>query len=169
LQFRAEQERCGVSISYVDAILGPPPPPLYSGEKVANRNVRVSGGRGAVSRRTPIPLDKIVARAHMYTYAAKVWDLSVVQGPFSVAPCQALPLRCATCAQLNRTCTPAGTLRSTGPSMVFTFTVVPATQPPAAAAISAPLRALLMHTRALRVVWAWEWTPYSAEKVANRT
>jgi hypothetical protein len=24
----------------------------------------------------------------MYTYAAKVWALSIVQGPFSVAPCQ---------------------------------------------------------------------------------
>jgi hypothetical protein len=24
----------------------------------------------------------------MYTYAAKVWDLSVVQGPLSVTPCQ---------------------------------------------------------------------------------
>jgi hypothetical protein len=26
----------------------------------------------------------------MYTYAAKVWDLSIVQGPFSVAPCPTL-------------------------------------------------------------------------------
>jgi hypothetical protein len=38
----------------------------------------------------------IVARTHMqYTYAAKVWDLSIVQGPFSVAPCQTLALRYA--------------------------------------------------------------------------
>jgi hypothetical protein len=40
----------------------------------------------AVSRRPPIPLDTIVARTYMYTYAANVWDLSLVQGPFSVAP-----------------------------------------------------------------------------------
>jgi hypothetical protein len=39
----------------------------------------------AVSRRPPIPLDTTVARTHMYTYAAKVWDVSIVQGPFSVA------------------------------------------------------------------------------------
>ena len=37
----------------------------------------------AVSRRPPISLYTIIARAHMYTYAAKVWDLFVVQGPFS--------------------------------------------------------------------------------------
>jgi hypothetical protein len=40
----------------------------------------------AVSRRPPIPLDTSVARTRMYTYAANVWDLSIVQGPFSVAP-----------------------------------------------------------------------------------
>jgi hypothetical protein len=33
----------------------------------------------AVSRRPPISLDTIVARTHMYTYAAQVWDLSIVQ------------------------------------------------------------------------------------------
>jgi hypothetical protein len=39
----------------------------------------------AVSRRPPIPLDTIVARTHMYTYAAKDWDLSIVQGtPFTI-------------------------------------------------------------------------------------
>jgi hypothetical protein len=32
----------------------------------------------------------MVARTHMYTYDAQVWDLSIVQGPFSVAPCQTL-------------------------------------------------------------------------------
>ena len=30
----------------------------------------------------------MVARTHMYTCAATVWDLSIVQGPFCVAPCQ---------------------------------------------------------------------------------
>ena len=38
--------------------------------------------RLAVSRRPPISLYKIVARTHMYTYAAQVWDSSLVQGPF---------------------------------------------------------------------------------------
>ena len=32
----------------------------------------------------------IVTNNHMYTHGAKVWDSSVVQGPFSVASCQAL-------------------------------------------------------------------------------
>jgi hypothetical protein len=50
----------------------------------------------AVSRRPPIPLDTIVARTHMYTYAANVCDLSIVQGPFSVAPSQTLTIRFAT-------------------------------------------------------------------------
>jgi hypothetical protein len=39
-------------------------------------------------------------RTHVYTYAAKVWDLSIVQGPFSVAPCETLALRFATFASL---------------------------------------------------------------------
>jgi hypothetical protein len=37
----------------------------------------------------------------MYTYAAKVWDSLVVQGPFSVAPCQTYAIRFATCASLQ--------------------------------------------------------------------
>jgi hypothetical protein len=32
----------------------------------------------------------IVARTHMYTYAAKVWDLYIVLWPFSVAACRTL-------------------------------------------------------------------------------
>jgi hypothetical protein len=36
------------------------------------------------------PSNTIVARTEGYTYDAKVWDLSLVQGPFSVAPCQTL-------------------------------------------------------------------------------
>jgi hypothetical protein len=36
----------------------------------------------------------------MYTYAAKDWDLSIVQGPFSVAPCRTLALRFAAFAPL---------------------------------------------------------------------
>jgi hypothetical protein len=40
----------------------------------------------------------------MYTYDAKVWDLSIVQGPFSVAPCQILAFRFATFASLYALC-----------------------------------------------------------------
>jgi hypothetical protein len=47
----------------------------------------------AVSRRPPISLVTIVARTEGYTHAAKVWALFIVQGPFSVAPCQTLALR----------------------------------------------------------------------------
>ena len=53
-------------------------------------------GLPAVSRRPPSFLDTTVARNEGYTYAAKVWDLSIVQGPFSVAPCQTLIVRFAT-------------------------------------------------------------------------
>jgi hypothetical protein len=44
----------------------------------------------AVSRRPPISLYTVVARSEGYTYAANVWDLSLVQGRFSVAPRQGL-------------------------------------------------------------------------------
>jgi hypothetical protein len=49
----------------------------YSDEKVANRTVRDFGreiAHAAVSRRPPISLPRIVARTHMYTYDANVWD-----------------------------------------------------------------------------------------------
>jgi hypothetical protein len=61
-------------------------------EKVANRNVEFGWeiAHEAVSRRPPISLSRIVARTHMCTYTANVWDLSIVQGPFSVAPCKTL-------------------------------------------------------------------------------
>jgi hypothetical protein len=36
----------------------------------------------AVSRRPPVSLSMIVTRTEGYTYAAKVWDLSLVQGQF---------------------------------------------------------------------------------------
>ena len=39
----------------------------------------------AVSRRPPISLDTIVARTEGCTYDANVCDLSLVQGPFSLA------------------------------------------------------------------------------------
>jgi hypothetical protein len=62
-------------------------------KKNANENVRDFGweiAHAAVTRRPPIPLSTIVARTHMYTHAANVWGLSLVQGPFSVSPCQTL-------------------------------------------------------------------------------
>jgi hypothetical protein len=45
---------------------------------------------GAVTRRPPISLDTMVPRTGGYAYDVGVWDLSIVQGPFSVAPCQTL-------------------------------------------------------------------------------
>jgi tRNA-binding EMAP/Myf-like protein len=62
--------------------------PPYSDSFDANRlGVR---GRAAlsVSRRSPNRPNTLVARTEGYTYAAKVWALCLVQGPFSVAPCQ---------------------------------------------------------------------------------
>jgi hypothetical protein len=47
---------------------------LNSDAKVANRNVSDFGidrAHAAVSRRPPMSLDSIVARTHIYTYAAK--------------------------------------------------------------------------------------------------
>jgi hypothetical protein len=68
----------------------------YSDAKVANRSGWEMAYE-AVSRRPPISLYyTIVARTEGYTYAAKVWDLSIVQGPFSVAPCRTLTTRFAT-------------------------------------------------------------------------
>ena len=64
----------------------------YSDEKVAKSERSVSFGweiaHVAVSPRPPISLDTSVSRTEGYTHAASVWDLCIVQGPFSVAPCQ---------------------------------------------------------------------------------
>ena len=51
--------------------------------------------RKPFSRRPPIPLHTTAARTHMNTHAAHVWGSSIVQGPFSVAPCLTLtvPIR----------------------------------------------------------------------------
>jgi hypothetical protein len=65
----------------------------YSDAKVANRDgsdFEWEIAHEAVSRRMPIFFYTIVARTHMYTYDASVWDSSLVQGLFSVAPCQTL-------------------------------------------------------------------------------
>jgi hypothetical protein len=53
------------------------------------------GGRSPF-RDPSISLPRIVARAEDYTYAASAWDLSLVQGALSLAPCQILPVRFAT-------------------------------------------------------------------------
>jgi hypothetical protein len=42
----------------------------------------------AITRRPPIPLYTIVARTEGYTYAAKFWALSIVQGPIFYHPCR---------------------------------------------------------------------------------
>jgi hypothetical protein len=47
---------------------------------------------GAVTRRPPISLDTMVPRTEGYAYDVAVWDSSIAQGPFSVAPCQTLTL-----------------------------------------------------------------------------
>jgi hypothetical protein len=63
----------------------------------------ISGWRrahAAVSRLSPISLSRIVARTEGYTYAAKVWALTVVQGRFSVALCETLALWLATFSSL---------------------------------------------------------------------
>jgi hypothetical protein len=63
---------------------------VCSDAQVANRNSRVFGweiAHAAVSQRPPLSLTKIVARTEGYTNAASVRDWSIVQRPFSVAPC----------------------------------------------------------------------------------
>ena len=77
--------------------------PCTATNKVANRRVRDSGceiAHRAVTRRPPISLYTMVPRTRGCMYAAKVWNLSIVQVPFSVAPCQSLALRFATLASL---------------------------------------------------------------------
>jgi hypothetical protein len=63
--------------------------PFFAVKKLRIVNVWAFGweiAHAAVSRRPPIPLDTIIARTHMYTYAASVWDLSVVQNTISCRP-----------------------------------------------------------------------------------
>jgi hypothetical protein len=42
----------------------------------------------AVTRRPPVSLHTVVPRTGGYAYAVGVWAVSIIQGPFSVAPCQ---------------------------------------------------------------------------------
>jgi hypothetical protein len=64
----------------------------------------ISGGRSheAVSRRPPISLYTIIARTHMYTYAARVWDLSIVPRAIFCRPVPTPTLRFATCSSVRR-------------------------------------------------------------------
>jgi hypothetical protein len=45
---------------------------------------------GAVTRRPPVSRYTSVPGTGGYTYDVGVWDLFIIQGPFSVAPCQTL-------------------------------------------------------------------------------
>ena len=61
--------------------------PAYSDANVTNRDGRDFGweiAHEAVSRRPPIFLHTMSLVTHMYTYAAKVWDLSI---PLFTAVC----------------------------------------------------------------------------------
>ena len=67
--------------------------------KVANRDLRGFGwemAHEAVTRRQPNSLYTIVPRTVSYAYDVGVWDFPIIQGLYSVAPCQTLALRCAT-------------------------------------------------------------------------
>jgi hypothetical protein len=111
-----------------------------------------SGGRGAhaaVSPRPPISLYTIILRTGGYTHAAEVWDVSIIQGTFSVAPCQPLTLRFATFASQDGAVEVVGNLvprhnRSRtlgGRGLVYLEAVLvacaAARAPPIAAAVSA--------------------------------
>jgi hypothetical protein len=76
--------RARFSTRFRSAVRAPHPPPYSDAQSLRIVTVGISGGRTLtrVSRRPPISLYMIVARAHMYTYAAKFWDLSIVQGHF---------------------------------------------------------------------------------------
>jgi hypothetical protein len=59
----------------------------------------VSGGRSLTRPFRdvpPISRNTVVPRTGGHTYDVGVWDLSIVQGQFSVALCQTLSLRFAT-------------------------------------------------------------------------
>jgi hypothetical protein len=61
--------------------------PAYSDGKVANRNDRdffgVGVAHGGFTRRPPISLHTMVHRTGGFAYDVGVWELSIIQGPFS--------------------------------------------------------------------------------------
>ena len=70
------------------------------------------------ARRFPSPgLFPVHVHVHMYTYAAQVWDLSIVQGPFSVAPCQTLDATTRNFASLSPALWDATSCRKTPRSL----------------------------------------------------
>jgi hypothetical protein len=69
--------------------------------KVAIRSGWEIAHSGAVSRRPPISLYTMAPPVPAYRGLHDgVWDLSIVQGPFSVAPCQTLSVTIRTFASL---------------------------------------------------------------------
>ena len=58
------------------------PPRRTTMQKLRIVTVGVSGGRSLTWPFRDVSLDKIVARAEGYSFAATVWDLSIVEGPF---------------------------------------------------------------------------------------
>ena len=94
---------------------GPPAPPAHHApllravclhaiqrcNKLRIVTLGISGGRSLTGpRRPPISLYTMVPRTEGYAYDVLVWGLSIVQGPFSVAPCQTLALRFASFSSL---------------------------------------------------------------------
>jgi hypothetical protein len=73
-------------------------------QKLRIVTIGISGGRSiahaADTRFPPISLYAMVPRTVGYAYDVGVWDLSIVEGPFSVAPCQTLEPRFATFSSL---------------------------------------------------------------------
>jgi hypothetical protein len=89
-------------------------------KKVANRDFGGFGwgiAHGAVRRRPPSYLDTIVLRTGGYTYGVGGWDSSIVQGPFSAAPCHAFKLRFATFASLYAAALGVGGIPKHGSAM----------------------------------------------------
>jgi hypothetical protein len=74
---------------------------------------------GGWSRRPPVSLLTSVPRTEGYTHHAKVWDLPLIRGPFSVAPCRTLLVIPPLCAgadiepySLSHRCAPAQILNA---------------------------------------------------------
>jgi len=69
------------------------PPRRTAMQKLRIVTVGVSGGKCLTRPFRDVSLDKIVARAEGYTFAATVWDLSIVEGPFLPPRAQTLRSR----------------------------------------------------------------------------
>jgi hypothetical protein len=65
----------------------PTPPFRVQRCESCESNCRDGIAHAAVSRRPPISLSRMVARAEDCTHAATAWAMSLVHAPFSVAPC----------------------------------------------------------------------------------